>query len=1144
MPLLGAIGNASKYSFRGTYDNYPFDIDFGNLENVEPGKIYTTSVKLIEDINYKVPLAISGDGEYYIGNSSFDRTFDNNITSLDQTPTTFDSDFPELDYSTEPTYVRNGDIISLRVIGIPPKKVEESITVFTRTGSENDISLLSNVNVLLRSGSYSFNPEGKLIIDNKDSQGSLIPPDYYGKTYTTNVTIGKKEFVWTVKTKEASLPQNFQFTPSVNVKLSSITLSNLYTVSGLSDNFSYTVSIITTQGSPFLSVDNKAFAKSAKIQNGSVIRIVATSSSNTDSSVDVGVRISVDGSELSTITYWKLTTLDNVPSNLSSFQNVTNAELGVEVLSNKIKIEGLTDNIDFNISVSSGFLSVNGRQFTVKDTIRNGDELQIKTTTPISWRSSQNITVTIENTSHTWVVSTRDIKPLKDELYNNLLFAYPLEYYSAEPHNNNSNRKPREFSKEIKALSGLLGKDTTTTLFTNNSSYQDFQNSLSENSRVSKFYLHSYQVETTTSSTPKQNELSYFVASVDPSLQLKRGEFTIEFWFRTSSFDFSGTSGIYVIRPPYFETKKDEDIVPIVYITGDNWNDVSGRKRGVLFGCISKSNNRIIPLVQTNTQVFKENTWHFVSIVRDALQNQNTIYVDGIRIISLPSILFGSDLNSDFFTGYNYEFFRTDGRVKLYNQNTYFQDLRIYNKARVPYGTDSYDYTKINPILEKYQLIKDDVFTYVNPLSDLYYDSAGRALILSNTTISKDPRTLTKTDSKVLLNTDTCIDDERWKTILRLAQDDISNDGYRLAIQDNTSKTVIHASLKNIQKLINSNRLPLRESLTDWRPFSDSDNKIIDVTGSDGSFIQIDFSKLSSYSDFKSGVEYTLTSNSNLTAKLYAVGGGGGSSPIRQSPGGFGGYAQGTFTFLVGKKYKLRIGGKGFSNGTGGYNGGGKGSAGGGGGFTGIFDESIDHSKSILIAGGGGGANEDFFEKTGGNGGGLSGENAVNYSRSGTGTGGTQTAGGFTGGSALKGGDGVGAGGGGGYYGGGGSSTTGFAGGGGGGGSGYIHPTLIPNGSFSNVNSAGGGGSDQDGSFKIEYVNNSPASWLILSWDENDGFSGSGLDYSGLMWRDDYAGKGFAYYGQSSNSPFSESYADVITTARWWLLPPGVPDFN
>lgn len=1140
MPLLGAIGNASKYSFRGTYDNYPFDIDFGNLEDVEPGKIYTTSVKLIEDINYKVPLTISGDGEYYIGNSSFDRTFDNNITSLDQTPTTFDSDFPELDYSTEPTYVRNGDIISLRVIGIPPKKVEESITVFTRTGSENDISLLSNVNVLLRSGSYSFNPEGKLIIDNKDSQGSLIPSDYYGKTYTTNVTIGKKEFVWTVKTKEASLPQNFQFTPSVNVKLSSITLSNLYTVSGLSDNFSYTVSIITTQGSPFLSVDNKAFAKSAKIQNGSVIRIVATSSSNTDSSVDVGVRISVDGSELSTITYWKLTTLDNVPSNLSSFQNVTDAELGVDVLSNKIKIEGLTDNIDFKVSCGD-LLSVNGRQFTNIDTIRNGDELQLKTKTPITWDSKKSILVSIENTSHIWEIQTRQIKPLKDDLHTNLLLAYPLEYYSAEPHNNNIRKKPKEFSKEIKALSGEVGKDTVTTLFTNSSSYQDFQNSLSQDSRVSKFYTHSYQVETTTSSTPKQNELSYFTASVDPSLQLKDGEFTIEFWFRTSSFDFSGTPGISVIRPPYFNTKKDEDNVPIVYIKGDNWVNSNNYKRGVLLGTINRPTGQSLTLLETNTQVLKENTWHLISIMKQSyfrFSGIYAIYIDGV----LTSITVGNSYAT--FTGYNYEFFRTDGRVKLYNQNTYFQDLRIYNKARVPYLTESYDYTKINSILEKYQLIKDDAFTYVNPLSDLYYDSVGRALILSNTTASKDPRTLTKTDSKVLLNTDTCIDDERWKYILRLAQDDTSNDGYRLAIQDNTSKTVIHASLKNIQKLINSNRLPLRESLTDWRPFSDSDNKIIDVTGSDGSFIQIDFSKLSSYSVFKSGVEYTLTSNSNLTAKLYAVGGGGGSSPIRQSPGGYGGYAYGTFTFLAGKKYKLRVGGKGFSNGTGGYNGGGKGSAGGGGGFTGFFDESIDHSKSILIAGGGGGGNEDIFTRTGGNGGGLSGENAVNYYRSNSGTGGTQTAGGFTGGSALKGGDGVGAGGGGGYYGGGGSSTTGFAGGGGGGGSGYIHPTLITNGSFSSLNSPVGGAQGQDGAFKIEYVNNSPASWLILSWDENDGFSGSGLDYSGLMWRDDYAGKGFAYYGQSSNSPFSEEYAYVITTARWWLLPPGVPDFD
>lgn len=66
---------------------------------------------------------------------------------------------------------------------------------------------------------------------------------------------------------------------------------------------------------------------------------------------------------------------------------------------------------------------------------------------------------------------------------------------------------------------------------------------------------------------------------------------------------------------------------------------------------------------------------------------------------------------------------------------------------------------------------------------------------------------------------------------------------------------------------------------------------------------------------------------------------------------------------------------------------------------------------------------------------------------------------------------------------------------------------------------------------------------LILAWDENSGFEGVGVDYSGLYWNRPGTGytPGFAYYASSSNSPFNTSNYH-FTTANWWILPPGVPD--
>ena len=1161
MPLLGAIGNASKHSFRGNYDNYPFDIDFGDLVNVPPGKIYTTSFKLIEDINYKVPLTVSGDGEYYIGDSSFGKTFDNSITSFDQTPTTFDADFPELDYSTQPTYVRNGDIVSLRVIGIPPVSVEEATFFVDRNSNEIEISLLDPINLVLRSGNYSFNPNGKALIEDKQAQqGNYIPPEYYGKTYTTNVTIGKKEFVWKVTTQNASLSENFFFTPAINAFTNTSVISQPYTVTGLSEGFNYEADIITTAGNGTLSVNYGAFLKKVPVKNGDNLRVKATSSTDTDTELSVGVRISLNQSTSQAIAYWSIKTLDNVPSNLNTLQNATNCELETGIFSNKITISGLSPNIDFNVSITNGdgLLSVNGRQYTKSDKIRNGNTLQLFTRTSYIWEDEKEITVTIENTSHTWKVTNRTIKVNKDLFANYLCFALPLEYYSALDYESGKNRIPDDVSQEVRAISLVAYQVTDPpSIITGSNTYQSFQNEIPLESRISKYYTHSYQLEKEATQTKKTNELSYFSLKTKPYFALRTNNFTLQFWFRTSGFDFNGTPGLSIIRPQYFESKDQDKYVPIVYLKGDNWQNSDGFKRGLLFGYIDQQTGQSKTIVETNEQVFRENVWHHVAVVK--ISGQYIILIDGVRRAA-------ATLTTQIdFTGYIYDFFRTDGRVKLYNQNTYFQDFRLYNSPFV-LGLNStndfsrYDPTSIVPILERYKDSAEDI----NPLSDLYYDSQGRALIFSTNTALKDPRTLSKTTSKVLPGTDSCIDDVRWKQILALAENDISTTGYRLAVQSNDLTFIVKATDRNLYKLIKSNRFTLRESLTDWTDFYTASNSSfkIDVKGSDGSFATIDFNNISSYSDFKTGVEYTLTSYTDIPTRLYAVGGGGGSSTLRGTRGGTGGFSQGDFTFIAGKSYKLKVGGGGFrpaqvigtSIPSGGYNGGGFGSfyGGSGGGYTGIFEESVSHGNAILIEGGGGGGSDD--PATGGAGGGESGGNGTNYSSGRGGSGGTQTSGG-TGsrpGEQLKGGDGGAVGGGGGYYGGGSGfsyGSTSFGDGAGGGGSGYLHPTLITSGSYNNTGVVSGGSAGEysnggSGTFKIEFRSSIvSSSFLILSWDENEGFTGSGLDYSGLSWGSDYGG--FGYYSDftNNNKPF-ERTAYFYSTSKWWILPPGVPDFS
>ena len=229
----------------------------------------------------------------------------------------------------------------------------------------------------------------------------------------------------------------------------------------------------------------------------------------------------------------------------------------------------------------------------------------------------------------------------------------------------------------------------------------------------------------------------------------------------------------------------------------------------------------------------------------------------------------------------------------------------------------------------------------------------------------------------------------------------------------------------------------------------------------------------------------------SVTAHVFGAGGGGGhlSGWDDESAGGAGGSAVGTIDTSSLSSLVIIVGGGGIGqDGVGSTNtppafGGGGGStgtsdnsySGGGGGLSGIFNGSYTHGNSILIAGGGGGGgamnNTTGSSKSrGGAGGGTTGEDGSSVDSQYRGRGGTQSAGGVapangyghgnfnsgTGiaGSALQGGgdtDGYAYGGkgGGGYYGGSqGSYQEPNDMAGGGGGSGYLHPSLVSNGTL------------------------------------------------------------------------------------------------
>lgn len=677
MPLLGAIGNASEYSFRGTYDNYPFDIDFGDLIDAEPGQIYNTSLKFVEDINYKVPISITGDGEYYVGNDSFDKTFDNSFITFDQTPTTFDSDFPILDYSTQPTYARNGNTVGLRVFGVPPKVIETNLTVVDRSLSEYSVSLSSDLTFGLRSGNYTFSPNNSIQFDDRTFQGSEVGTEYYGRTYSTTVTIGKKDFTWTVVTKKAEKAQNLAFSNANNVEYSTETISDTYTVQGLTDSFDYTADIISTEG--LLSANYGDFVTSSTVKNGDILRLKLTSSSlnATTKNATVRIALSEDSTVGSISTTWSVATLDSVPSNLS-FTNVSGVELSSQILSEIVTIAGLSGGIDFNISITStdGLLSVNGSSFVKSTTIKNGDQLQLRVDTSSVWLEEKNVVVKLANTSTTWNAKNRTINPNSDPNADKLIYSIPF----------NTLNQVQDMSPEVRLKSSLndagLRASSLITFVAGRS-----QPSISTDQ--SKYYGDIGSLKLAKGTTSKTFETTLVRIGTDATQSLGFSNFTAEMWIRFSGFNFGGEVGMSIFYPSYIDNKNINDYFFQLFVKGDNWVNSSNFRRGLLLG-YPDSNGVVQTICETTYQVFGVNTWNHIALTRS--ESTFRIWVNGSNVTSGSRSM---DLTS---TEYN---FAIPNFQRLTPDDVHIQDLRLY-KGIAKYTSSFNPNTTVNSIMEQY----------------------------------------------------------------------------------------------------------------------------------------------------------------------------------------------------------------------------------------------------------------------------------------------------------------------------------------------------------------------------------------------------------------------------------------------------------
>ena len=679
MPLLGAIGNASQQSFRGNYDNYPFDINFVDLIDAEPGQVYTTSLKLVDGINYKVPISISGDGEYYVGNLSFDKTFDNSFIKFNETVTTFDATFPELDYSILPTYVRNGNTVGLRILGVPPKIIDNNITIIDRSSTEYTISLSSPITIETRDGDYTFNPGNSIQIDVRTFQGDEVGIEYYDKTYSTTVTIGKREFTWTVNTKKAESPQGLSFTDQTDVDYSTEIISDLYTVQGLTDSVEYTAEIISSEGT--LSVNYEPFTKSSVVSNNDILRLKTTSSNLNNTPKTISVRIALTDSPTvgQATTSWTITTIDSVPDNTFDFVVPSPLELNSEILSDVVTLSGVSSGVDFTVSTSE-LLSVNGEAFVKSSKVNEGDEIQLKIQSSSEWLEDKTYTVSLSykgsvKANYTYANKNRSIVANSDDNADKLIFALPLQDIN----------KTKDMSPDVRVKSGLtegLQANAFPTVIAG-------RTSPSISTEQSKFYgnIGSLQIPKGTSTT--QFKTTTLKIVTDSSQSLGYSNFTVEMWIYLSGFNFNGQTGISLFYPNYLDNKNPNDYFFQLYLKGDNWVNRSRFRRGILLGFPNEAGTALNTLTETTTRSLSANTWNHIAVTRQG--NLFRIFVNGI--------LRGSGSRSVDLTSSSYTTMLNNFQVLL-SENVYVQDFRMY-KGVAKY-TSSFNTSNVTSIMEQY----------------------------------------------------------------------------------------------------------------------------------------------------------------------------------------------------------------------------------------------------------------------------------------------------------------------------------------------------------------------------------------------------------------------------------------------------------
>jgi len=424
MPLLGAVGGASEYSWRGTLDDWPDDFSFTNITNATPGLAYTTGITTITGLNNRAKVTVGTGFSVSVNGGAFSTSpqfIENNdyISVSVQTSSGIDDDF----FKTYSTNVRVGKkfsewrIVTRAKDATPqPFAFDDSSNLEISSPASSNIVTLGGLepvvptqiivtsgisSVKINSGSPVYSG---LVLTGDTIQMVGVSSSLYDKRLTTEVLVGTYSTTYSIITREADTSvDQFSFTNVINATPDVSYESNSITLSGADNNVEMDA-IIDGRGA-FFKVQRvlpvvglttiKSYSNTStvpfKVLNGDIITLSLLST--TEYSTTNTCTLRIVGKSSTTSASYSVTTrvpiVDTIPDRFK-FTDLNSVDRDKDYYSNTIELTGMTPGDEAVASITSPGkfrvqrLNASSVLETVRDyssdnyNVKNGDRITLQ----------------------------------------------------------------------------------------------------------------------------------------------------------------------------------------------------------------------------------------------------------------------------------------------------------------------------------------------------------------------------------------------------------------------------------------------------------------------------------------------------------------------------------------------------------------------------------------------------------------------------------------------------------------------------------------------------------------------------------------------------------------------------------------------